>query len=154
RDADDELERVREAWREGRPSEMSAGIQKLREPGRWRVLPPTVRAKALRLQAQLALEAGDIAAADTLTSEARQLDPIQTRRTEALLCRARGRLDDALALLVGAEDIDSLILSAAFLLEKSHTAESNQILEKLQPHAEAYRLLALAFFLQRDVTRA
>lgn len=154
RDADEELERLREAWREGRPSEMSAGIRKLRELTRWRVLPQGVRAKVVRFQAQLALEAGDLGSAESLTSEARELDPVQTRRTEALLDRAHGRLDDALARLQTAEDADSQVLLAALLLEKGRAPAARLILEKHQGSAEAHRLLALAFFLQGDVPRA
>jgi uncharacterized protein YuzE len=153
-DADRELDNLRQRWREGRLSEVHAGLERLRDGARWDVLAKPVQAKLIRFEGQLALESGDLKKAESLAQESRSLDPSANNRFEALLLRAQSRLDDALTAASTADDDDSRTLRAALLLEQGRLDEALDILGHFSNNAEAHRLKALGLLLKADLTGA
>jgi hypothetical protein len=125
------LESMREAWREGRRQEAVKWIKGLRKNGKkWQIVPPKVKAKLLRFQASLELDiTGNIVLAKQLADEAKELSPFDNDlRLRALIAYHVDGPDAAIKLLEGQEDIDSLNLRAALLLELGRSEECQAIL--------------------------
>jgi hypothetical protein len=78
--AEAEVEALRFAWREGRPSAAASGLLALREPSRWQAFSLELRATIIRFQSQLALGADDTGLAEQLAAEAIALDPSSSVR--------------------------------------------------------------------------
>lgn len=161
-DTERHLELMRKAWREGRRDEVIGGLKELKgDAPRWRVLPPNVKAKILRLEASLELEAtGNISRCRQLADEARSLAPSDNdARLRALIAYRADGPQAALSLLAGQQDIDSLNLTAALLLEMGRTEDCRALLESIvrgvaEPNAETYRIWSLLNLLTRDLGQA
>jgi tetratricopeptide (TPR) repeat protein len=152
--AEAEVEALRLAWREGRRREAFNGLAALHESGRWGTFSPALKSTVLRFESQLALEQDDLARAKPLADEAALLNPTATVRLQALIARSENDRDRAISLLQGASDKEALTLRAALLMESNRVSEGLTILGEIAGHAEAHRLQALGFMLQRDPVKA
>ena len=156
------LERMRDAWREGEKSRVIKWINILKgDATRWEVLTPEIKAKVLRFEAGLKLEmAENIEAAKKLADEAYVFDPSTQNeaRIRALLARFEFGPKNALGFLDGLNDLDSLNLLAGLYLELNDTNRCGEILnaieENLIPNAETFRLKALLALASKDVNKA
>jgi tetratricopeptide (TPR) repeat protein len=148
-----ELETIRDLFRRGRKNEAAAGLRDLREASRWQALPPLLKAKTLRLQAQLLLEV-DVPHAKQLADQARALDPAGSSRIAALIAYAEGNIDAALAAVRDDSDPQSKILFGSLILETGDVDRALAVLESIAGVAEAHRVKALAFLRKQDLTRA
>lgn len=153
-DAETELEVSRSAWRSGRKSDAATSIARLRAPTRWHAYPDELRAKILRFQSLLALDAGDIPASRSFADQAEQIAPGANTRLLALLARAGGDLTGAFSQLANANDAESATLRSALLLESGKIEDALTELRPLQSDPEACRLRALAHVLQHDLGAA
>jgi hypothetical protein len=114
------LELMRGAWREGKREEPVKWVKDLREnEARWQIISPGVKAKVLRFQASLELDiTRNVVLARQLADEAKRLSPHDNdSRLRALIAYQEDGPEAALKLLEGQEDVESLNLKAAFLLE-------------------------------------
>ncbi len=83
----------------------------------WAVLPSEVKATILRFEAQIRLEAGEVDEAKMFSSQAAGLNPAANKRLEALLLRSENKHAEAIKLLEGSDDPETIALYSAFLLE-------------------------------------
>ena len=155
------LEFVRTAWREGRKNEAAQWVKDLQgDAPIWVALHPNIRAKVLRFEASLALDEPDgIAQAKLLADEALSLNPSDDQsRIRALIAYKENGPSAGIELLLGKEDIDSLNLRVALLLDAGQIKEGSTILEQLNtnfpPNAETIRLRAISYVLSNDIGRA
>jgi tetratricopeptide (TPR) repeat protein len=158
--AENEIERLREVWREGARHEASDWIKSIKsDPEVWQALATNVRAKILIFEAFLVLdESGDLVQAKLLADEARSLGPFEDQsRLLALITHRESGPRAALDILIGKDDPDSLNLRAAFLLEQGALSEGRSLLDAAigsKPNAETYRISALSYLLLKDMARA
>ena len=152
--AEAEVERLRLQWREGRSANAAEGIARLRDPGRWQAFPAKLQATIARFEAQLALESEDLPRAQGLADEAERLDPAANIRLRALIARRLSGVDEALRILGDSNEIDVITLKAGLLFESGRVAASQAVLEHVVGVAEAHRLRALAYVVQRDLAQA
>lgn len=132
------LEQMRTAWREGRLDEANRWLIDLKgDSDRWRALSAQVKAKVLRFEAGLTLDmTGDIAQATRLADEAKNLSPSDNQaRLRALITYKEKGPEAALELLKDQEDIESLNLKAAFLLEMGRVEDCLEISDSLELEA-------------------
>lgn len=155
------LDDIRTAWLEGRKSEARDGLRHLRdEAALWTALTPDVRARTLRLEASLEMDAGgDIARVRRLADEAQMLAPSDGNlRLHALIAYKEDDLDAALRLLEGKEDADSVNLRCGLLLEAGRidACRGTLIREDVgeQTNTETLRLRALVHLTDGDIDRA
>lgn len=156
-----QIEHMREAWREGRRNEAVEWVrnQKSDRPV-WESLAPQVRAKILRFESSLVLDVtGDLSQVRLLADEAKALSPSDDQsRLRALIELKETGPAEAVKLLAGKSDIDSLNLRAGLLLELGHIDESRLILDRTtagnEPNAESFRLRSLSYVLTKDIDQA
>lgn len=134
------LELMHAAWREGRRDEAVTWLKNLKSDATvWPVLSPQVKAKLLCFEAGLELDVtGDFNRAKQLADEAEALAPSDNQtRLRALIAYRETGPAAAIELLEGQEDIDSLNLKAALLLEMGRADESLAVLnlEEIGPEA-------------------
>ena len=125
------IDSFRTAWREGRKTEVVDGIRDLKSDStRWNALSPEVRAKALCFEARLELDInGSVNQAKKLADEARALVPSDSQaRLRALIAYKEDGPEAAVQFLEEEEDVDSLNLRAALLLEMGYVDECRAIL--------------------------
>ncbi len=123
-DADRRIELMRSAWREGRKNQVAKELQEFKDDKTvWQLLPREIKAKMLRFEASWVLEmANDIPKVKRLADEAKTLDPSQNQaRLRALITWRENGSEAALSCLEGQDDIDSLNLKAALLLQLGRT---------------------------------
>ncbi len=156
-----DLEQMRTALREGREAETLDWVSRIKEDRKnWSILTPAVKAKILLLEAGLELDiTRNVARAKELADEAKVLAPEENQvRLRAHIARRDSGTEAALSLLNGYEDVDSINLRAAFLLDMGHVAKCQALLNPesrtFEPHAETHRVRALACFLGKDLTQA
>ena len=149
-----ELNALRMAWREGRRKHVKKGLSRFHDPIRWQTLPAGLQASVLRLEAFVALEAGDLPKAKKTASKADALDPEANKRVYALIARAEGLHETGLSLLKGSPDPENIVLYAGLLLEAGRTDQALAELEQVKGVAEYHRLRALAFAQNRDLIQA
>ncbi len=155
------LDDIRAAWREGRRGEARDGLRRLRDDaGLWATLTLEVKARALRLEASLELDAsGDTARATRLADEAAVLDSSDgDARLRALIAHRGGDTDTALRLLDGKDDADSANLRHGLLVEAGRADECRATLTRGdatdQSDAEALRLRAFVHLADKDIDLA
>lgn len=160
-DTEKQVEENREAWREGRRKESIQWVSELKSDiSVWMALDANVRAKILRFQASLVLdETHDLERAKLLADEAHALAPGDDQsRVRALIAYRESGPKEGLALLTNKEDIDSLNLRAAFLLELGDIDQSRALLETVKSSskavAETSRLRALSYVLTNEMGQA
>ena len=133
--AETELDRVRNAWREGRKGEAADRIGKLcSQPAFWDALAPTAKAKILRFRAVVAIDREETTqAARKFAAEARAFAPDpQDKRVDALIANADHGTAAAIAILKGEDDRDSLNLLASFQLFGGHLSECEETLHQIE----------------------
>ncbi len=163
-DTEERLEEIRQAWREGRKGEVLKWLSEQKSyVDRWEVLSPIVKAKILRFEAGLELDrTTNISKAKRLADQAHELSPEDDdSRLRSLIAYRETGPNAAIELLEGKDDIDSINLKAAFLLETGNPEEfqralSDEILTdiNLEPDAESHRLRAIAFILTNKINQA
>lgn len=155
------LEEVRSRWLAGDDTDPQSWLANLKGDSDWSLLSDEVRADLLRFEARLALTtAGDVLKAQALATEARILAPDASDnvRLRALIIYHVDGPEKALHELKDVQEVGSLNLKAAFLLELGRDDESRQILTfetaDLQPNAESFRLRALLALDSKDINQA
>ena len=126
-----QIELMRKAWREGRRDEAVKWVIAIKKNQTlWPYLSSKIKAKVLRFEAGLELDlTGDVERAKQLADEALSLDPSDDQaRLRSLIARRESGPEEAIEHLKGREDIDSLNLRAAFLLEMGRVQECLAIL--------------------------
>lgn len=127
---------------------------------KWRIISPEVKAKVLRFEASLELDiAGDVNRSKQLADEAKDLVPSDNQsRLRALIAYKDAGPKAAIKLLDGQEDVESLNLKAALLLELGRLEECQAILNsaggELKANTETFRIRALAYFVTKDLGQA
>ena len=155
------LELMREAWREGKRDEAVKWVKDLQEnETKWGIISPEVKAKVLRFEATLELDiTGDANRSKQLADEAKDLAPYDNQsRLRALIAYKNTGPEAAIELLDGEEDVDSINLRAALLLEMGCVEKCLAILNspyvELKANAETFRIRALVYFVTKDLGRA
>jgi hypothetical protein len=152
---------LKNAWREGKRQETLRQLQEMRRDKEvWAALSIETRAEYLCFEGsielhltdnvQVAKEFADKAAALTATSN--------ETRLRASIAFTEGKLKEAVEILTGLTDLDSLHLKAAFYLELRKPVQCLQILESApissNPTAETYRLRALSYLITKEISHA
>ncbi len=163
-DTEKRLEEIRQAWREGRIEEVLKWLHEQKSNvDKWEALSPTVKAKVLKFEAGLELNlTRDITKAKSLADQAHELYPEDDdARLRALIAFRETGPDAAVEILKGKNDIDSINLRVAFLLEFGNIEECQRVLSNehftnlgLDPNAETHRLRALAYILNGTINQA
>ena len=124
------LKHMRREWQEGHTSKVRQWLEGLRN-GKWPFLSSEVKADVLLFEADIELEEKrDIGRARELADEARTLIPSQNQnRIRALIAYHEEGPEEAIKVLGNQDDVDSLNLKAAFLIELGHIAEALEILD-------------------------
>jgi len=125
-----EVESLRAQWRAGKKASVQGALSRLQEPTRWAILPSEVKATILRFEAQIRLEAGDVDEAKKFSSQASALNPAANKRLEALVLRSENKHAEAIKLLEGSNDPETIALYSAFLLEDGKEREALEALEQ------------------------
>lgn len=134
------LKSMRTAYREGRGDEAIMWLKDLKSDATvWPFLAPEVKAELLGFEAGLELDmTGNFSRAKQLADEAQTLVPSDSQtRLRALIAYWETGPEAAIELLEGHQDIDSLNLKAAFLLEMGRVDESLGILNLEESGPEA-----------------
>jgi len=160
-DAQQQIESMRTAWREGRKDEAILWVEAIRENrARWLALSPSAKAAILRFAASLELETGgDVDRAQALANEARELMPSANEsRLQALIADRRSGPEAAIDLLINQKDVDSINLKAGLLLEMGRVEECLPLLQFenacWEPNAFTFRTRALMYLLRKDLDQA
>ncbi len=158
---DERIDLMREAWREGRRDEAVKGVQALKvDSTLWPFLSSEIKAKLLRFEASLELDSTDnVVRAKELADEACALAPSENElRLRALIAYTKGGPEVAFPIIDRQDDIDSLNLKAAFLLEMGQADKGQAILDlvdtNLEPNTETLRLRSLAYLQARELNLA
>lgn len=156
-----QVEALRDAWREGRAADALAGVLLLKKDKPvWSVLSPEAKARVLRFEASLVLDQpGGLARATELAAEARALAPADDHsRIDAIIVHRTHGAAAALAVLGEPMNADARHLAAVLLLEQSLTAEAIDTLDNdrhgFEATADTFRLQALTYAAARDFDRA
>ncbi|MBE7557282.1 MAG: trypsin-like peptidase domain-containing protein [Anaerolineales bacterium] len=155
------LEIMRTALREGRHEEAINWLVEIEaDQSRWSVLSPEVKAKVLCFEASIVLDtSGDTNRARQLADQAHNFASTSNEiRVRAFITYFEGDLVAAIGSLEGQDDVDSLNLRAALLLEMNRINECWAILEQArtgnQPNAETLRIRALFHLATKDINQA
>jgi hypothetical protein len=149
-----EVESLRAQWRAGKKATVQGELSRLQESTRWAVLPSEVKATILRFEAQIRLETGDVDEAKKFSLQAAALNPTANKRLEALLLRSENKHDEAIKLLEGSSDPETIALYGAFLLEEGKEREALDELERASGLPEYHRLRALVFVVKGNLLQA
>lgn len=151
---------ARQASLEGRPGEARKWVAETRsDRARWESLTPELRGRIIRFEAGLVLSCeNDAGLAEKLAEQARLLSPqSDDSRLRALLVYRQAGARPALDMLAVHEDIDSVNLRAALLLELGRLGEFDALLgsDQVRPkwNAESYRLAAFAHLARGEVSQ-
>jgi hypothetical protein len=128
---DRQLEQSRVALQEGRKDAAGLWVKAVKADGQlWADLSPQVKAKILVFEAILTIDtAKNIELVKKLADEAQTIDPnVVQHRLRALITYKERGPNEAIKILAGHEDIDSINLKAAFLLEMGEAEQSLSIL--------------------------
>ncbi len=160
----EDLERARSAFREGRSEESLEWLRRERNnKARWNALTPQLRARVLRFEAGMELDAaGDLGRAKQLAQEARSEAPLEDdTRLRALIAYRESGPEAAIKLLQGQTDIESLNFRAGLILETTRADRAKEcrvVLDfegaNIEPDADTFRLRALSYLLEKDLDRA
>lgn len=152
------LDDLLEAWREGRGREVKQKLaQIVNQQTTWATLESGSKARVLVLQAAVELDlTGDVTQAKVLADKAKEFAPgYNDARIRAQIAYRTEGFDQALALLQDRDDVDSLNLKAALLLEAGRLPECSAVIDS-EPlvtgaNAETFRLRSLLHLTQSEV---
>jgi hypothetical protein len=160
-DTEQRLNEMRSQWHGGRKREPKIWLTDLKHDAeRWNFLTPELKAKLLCSEAGWVLdETGDVQQARQLADEAHTYASSATEiRLRAIITYVEQGPEAALDLLPTPTDVDSINVKAALLFELGRLDECQALLATdqagLTPNAETFRLQALTFLLQREVSQA
>ena len=155
------LEIMRTALREGRHEETINWLMEIEaDNARWSVLSPEVKAKLLCFEASIVLDTtGDTNRARQLADRAHDFASTSNEiRVRAFITYFEGDPVAAIRLLEGKDDVDSLNLRSALLLETNRINECRAILEQAsisnQSNPETLRIRALFHLTTKDINQA
>jgi len=151
-----------QALREGRRRHVFEQIERLKtDETRWQVLPNNIKAKILRVEASLVLDAnGDITNSKLLADAAKELSPNDDEsRIRARIARHEYGPAEALSILGNPDSIEGINLKTIFLLELGLIDDCKEILldldeDRFQPNTETFRIRALYYLITRDIHNA
>lgn len=149
-----DLETARETWRAGNRREAQAAVEHYRQPHIWNTLVGTTRSSVCRIEAQIALEDGQVEQARKLLTEAKASNPNLTPRLEALVLRSENRRSEARLLLQNSKDIENVTLHAALSLELGEVDEAFAKLVDVADTSDTHRLRALAHLMKGELPSA
>ena len=159
-DTAEQLKRMRREWQEGHTSKVKQWLESLRN-GKWPFLSSEVKANVLLLEAGIELEENrDISRARKLADEAQEFMPSQNQVCfRAMIVYYEEGPEEAMGLLDNQDDIDSLNLKAALLLDLGRVEEALDVVDfedesKLKLNAETYRIKALGHLLSKNLAQA
>lgn len=153
------LTSAREASREGRNEDALGILREIQSDStHWSTLSPSVKARVLLMEARFVMNS-DLAHARQLTDAAHSLAAVQDEaRTRAWITYLEGERDEAVRLLQGQSDTDSLLSRAVMLLSLGRLEECKQSLGLLSSEAqsdpEAVRVQALLMLLDGNTRQA
>jgi hypothetical protein len=159
-DKDEDIEHLREAWREGRKEDARNGIIELKSAVVWPFLHSSTKAKLLRFEANVVLQlTGDISQPKELANEAHALAPQDNESIlRAMIAYAESGPEAALPILAEQQSLDIRNLKAAFLLQMGRVDQGLTLLDAesagLQPNAETFRLRALVNLQAKAINQA
>jgi tetratricopeptide (TPR) repeat protein len=152
------LDTIREIANTGRPLHAMAEIRRLRsETARWERLRPATRARALRMQASILLQRGELAEAERLLQEVTAADAaFDIIALSAQVVAVRQGIDEALELLDGHAGVPESTLRAKLLLDCGRPKEALTALEHALDvsDADVFRWRAFAYLMMREVPQA
>ena len=129
-----ELETMRDLWMQGKNEEALHRLTDIKaDKLAWNLLPDATKAAILRFEAGTKLHSPlGLVEAVKIAEEARQLVPQEDdSRLRSVILRQQGRPSEALAILEGKSDVDSLNLKASLLMQLDRHEEAIQILSAL-----------------------
>lgn len=145
-----QLERMGALWRQGSRTEALQWVKDVKNDTHvWLALPADLRARLLRFEASIELEQrADLSHVNQLALEADALcASIEGLRLKALITYREKGAAAAVQTLKGQEDVDTLNLMAALLLEMNEYDKCSRVIEhimnRLVPNAETYRVRSL-----------
>ena len=155
-----EIEQIRELNREGKVKDALQRIQALRSDPSWKLLEEKVQAKALRVEAGMALSVEhDFTEARRLADEAKRIDP-QGDETiiRTLLCFYEEDAKQALKVLGEPTSTDAFNLELILLIYANRINDAIERARKppegIEADADTRRWLALALLMTGDVSGA
>jgi len=162
-EVEDRLGEYRLVWREGKKAQVFEWLDSIKaDNDRWNALSKSIQAKILRFEASLELDrTRDIVKAKRLADQANALSPEEDdSRIRSIISFHETGPETAIKFLESKDDIDSINLRAAFLLELGDSEECQQLLNEilinkgLKPDAETHRLRALVLILLKNINQA
>lgn len=153
---DQELPEMRTAWREGRRDEAANWLQAQKsDTHTWAILPVENRADLLCFEASLDLDIGNLDRAKQLLAEAQKLaSPKSAGRLQALITFHEKGPKAAQQTLVDYDDIDSINLRGALLLEDGQVSSCLSLLSTADGNPEMLRIRALAHLASKELVKA
>ncbi|MBM6595338.1 hypothetical protein [Microvirga pudoricolor] len=155
---DARLEEALKDLRRGRSQDFSAWLSEVQQDhAQWHALDPNLRAKALRANSMLHLQAHQVERARALLTEADAIAAAPDASARALLVRAESGVNEALALLPEPRTVRERELKAGLLVESGRAPEALTALTSVpagEATAEVLRLRAIARFLSNDPEKA
>lgn len=156
---DAKLKSIDQARKEGKTDGLIEQLEGLKTDSyRWLSLIPEQKAEALCIEAVLTVDVkDDIGAALQLTQQAETFaQTARVIRTKAwIIAYKKGDWQEALSLLEGQSDIDSINLRSALLADSGKVREARLLLEnELEPNAETFRSLATIHIREKNLDTA
>lgn len=149
-DTETKLEAARTSLDRGRIDEVEATLLALRSGTVWPSIEARVQGQAVRLQASLALERGDLDGAEAFAAEADAIAPADEPRLKALLTLRREGPKRGLEILGEPVSDAGRRLAAAMYLELGDIARAEEMLGTIAQDAEYYRLRTYLCLYQGD----
>lgn len=149
-DTESKLEAARASLDRGRIDEVEETLLALRTGPVWPNIEPRVQGQAVRLQASLALERGDLDGAEAFADEADAITPADEPRLKALLTLRREGAKRGLEVLGEPLSDAGRRLAAAMYLELGDIARVEEMLGAIAQDAEFYRLRTYLCLYQGD----
>ncbi|MEA5512261.1 hypothetical protein VB715_21040 [Crocosphaera sp. UHCC 0190] len=160
REKDEQLNKIRELYKEGNLTETYTLINELHQDKNWDIFEKPLQAKILRTLGSYEININDnIEKARTLASQAKGIDfDADDTIIQTLICYHTEGAKAALEKISNISNIDVFNLQLALLLESKQTDEIKsklqEIPEGIQPNTETKRLEALVFLDQGNIDAA
>jgi hypothetical protein len=155
----EQLDRIRDLWGEWREAEALSELEKFEKAPTWPLLNADVQAKALRMEAGLRLQMGNVADARRLLEQAKKTGvPERARVLEGLLIQRDQGAEAALAFFGQPITDDERVFRWNLLLELGRPKEVTDEFAVLNQHdvpaGDFSSVLAFAQLAQRDISAA
>lgn len=147
-EVEERLKRARDDLERGAVSDVEAALIELRQGTSWSSIEARVQAQAVRLQASLAIERGDLEEAEAFADEADAIAAPEEPRLRSLLTFYEHGAERALETLGRPSTDAGRRLQASYLLQLERFDEADAILEQSPKDGEYFRLRAYALLLR------